>query len=118
MCGSMPIEQVMAVSEILIWCSWDQQATKTRKNPRAETRKRRPVPVPVSVPCHGIRTKSYFSTVIRGEGKVFNLIEIPYRQNISFADIRDKLVEDCFTRFLGVDVDSLRFYSLRMLPAN
>ena len=54
--------------------------------------------------------KRYFSTVIRGEGKVFNLIEIPYRQNISFADIRDKLVEDCFTRFLGVDVDSLRFY--------
>ena len=41
------------------------------------------------------------------------MIQIPFRQNISFGDIRDELVEDGFNDILkekGLDIDSLRFY--------
>ena len=36
----------------------------------------------------------YFSLYFRGEGEVGCLIQIQFRQNLAYADIRHKLVED------------------------
>ena len=42
----------------------------------------------------------YFSLYIRGEGEVECLIQIRFRQNLAYADIRHKLVEDGFNDIL------------------
>ena len=55
----------------------------------------------------------YFSLYIRGEGEVGCLIQIQFRQNLAYADIRHKLVEDGFNDILkekGLDIKSLHFY--------